>query len=118
MAKLKKVKKGDKKKISKLDGALEDSLAQGADNDSYSTPTNPPSVVQQDSISTPPPSEPRKKQVKEVEFPRTIVGLFTEAQYAMVKTIAKQMKMKDGGDHSMNKVIRVAVEKLYADFDK
>ena len=118
MAKLKKVKKGDKKKISKLDGALENSLAQGADNDSYSTPTNPPSVVQQDSISTPPVSAPRKKQIKVVEFPRTIVGLFTEAQYAMVEEMKQKMKMKDGGDHSLNGVIRVAVEKMYADFDK
>ena len=118
MAKLKKIKKGDKKKISKLEGAVENSLAQGADNDSYSTPTNPPSVVQQDSISTPPPSAPRKKQVKEVEFPRTIVGLFTEAQYAMVKTMKAKLVMKDGADHSLNSVIRVAVEKMYADFDK
>jgi hypothetical protein len=53
-----------------------------------------------------------------VEFPRTIVGLFTEAQYAMVEEMKQKMKMKDGGDHSLNGVIRVAVEKMYADFDK
>jgi len=108
-------KKTKAKKVTKLDSLLEQSKGQlKARDDAYQTP--PPAT--QSSSTTPPPSAPRKKQVKEVEFPRTIVGLFTEAQYAMVKTMKAKMEMKDGGDHSLNSVIRVAVEKMYADFDK
>jgi len=109
-------KKTKAKKVSKVDSLL--GQAQGqmkARDDAYQTP--PPAT--QSSSSTPPPvSAPRKKQAKEVEFPRTIVGLFTEAQYAMVKTMKAKLVGQDGGDHSLNSVIRVAVEKLYADFDK
>ena len=108
-------KKTKAKKVTKLDSLLEQSKGQlKARDDAYQTPL----PATQSSSTPPPPSEPRKKQVKEVEFPRTIVGLFTEAQYAMVKTMKAKMAMKDGGDHSLNSVIRDAVEKLYADFDK
>jgi len=107
-------KKTKAKKVTKLDSLLEQSKGQlKARDDAYQTP--PPATQ---SSSTPPVSAPRKKQVKVVEFPRTIVGLFTEAQYAMVEEMKQKMKMKDGGDHSLNGVIRVAVEKMYADFDK
>jgi hypothetical protein len=109
MAKKTKAKKGKG-----LDSLLEKAGEQKAREDAYQTP--PPAT--QSSSTPPPPSAPRKKQVKVVEFPRTIVGLFTEAQYAMVEEMKQKMKMKDGGDHSLNGVIRVAVEKLYADFDK
>ena len=109
-------KKTKAKKVTKLDSLLEQSKGQlKARDDAYQTP--PPAT--QSSSSTPSPSPaPRTKQAKEVEFPRTIVGLFTEAQYSMVLTMKQKMKMKDGGDHSLNGVIRVAVEKMYADFDK
>ena len=108
-------KKTKAKKVTKLDSLLEQSKGQlKARDDAYQTPL----PATQASSTPPPPSEPRKKQVKEVEFPRTIVGLFTEAQYAMVKTMKAKMAMRDGGDHSLNSVIRDAVEKLYADFDK
>ena len=109
-------KKTKAKKVTKLDSLLEQSKGQlKARDDAYQTP--PPAT--QSSSSTPPPvPAPRKKQAKEVEFPRTIVGLFTEAQYAMVKTMKAKLVMKDGADHSLNGVIRVAVEKMYADFDK
>ena len=108
-------KKTKAKKVSKTDSLLEQAGEQKAREEAYQTP--PPAT--QSSCSTPPPvPAPRKKQVKEVEFPRTIVGLFTEAQYAMVKTMKAKLVMKDGADHSLNSVIRVAVEKLYADFDK
>jgi hypothetical protein len=109
MAKKTKAKRG--KGVNSL---LEQAGEQKAREDAYQTP--PPAT--QSSSTTPPLSAPRKKQVKEVEFPRTIVGLFTEAQYAMVKTMKAKLVMKDGADHSLNSVIRVAVEKMYADFDK
>jgi len=109
MAKKTKAKRG--KGVNSL---LEQAGEQKARDDAYQTP--PPAT--QSSSTTPPLSAPRKKQVKEVEFPRTIVGLFTEAQYAMVKTMKAKLVMKDGADHSLNSVIRVAVEKMYADFDK
>jgi hypothetical protein len=107
-------KKTKTKKVSKQDSLLEKAGEQKAREEAY----QPPPPATQSSSTTPPPSAPRKKQVKVVEFPRTIVGLFTEAQYAMVEEMKQKMKMKDGGDHSLNGVIRVAVEKLYADFDK
>ena len=108
-------KKTKTKKVSKQDSLLEKAGEQKAREEAY----QPPPPATQSSSTTPPPSPaPRKKQAKEVEFPRTIVGLFTEAQYAMVKTMKAKLVMKDGADHSLNSVIRVAVEKLYADFDK
>ena len=108
-------KKTKTKKVSKQDSLLEKAGEQKAREEAY----QPPPPATQSSSTTPPPSPaPRKKQVKEVEFPRTIVGLFTEAQYAMVKTMKAKLVGQDGGDHSLNGVIRVAVEKMYADFDK
>ena len=107
-------KKTKTKKVSKQDSLLEKAGEQKAREEAY----QPPPPATQSSSTTPPLSAPRKKQVKVVEFPRTIVGLFTEAQYAMVEEMKQKMKMKDGGDHSLNGVIRVAVEKMYADFDK
>lgn len=109
-------KKTKAKKVTKLDSLLEQSKGQlKARDDAYQTP---PPATQSFSTTPPPSPAPRKKQAKEVEFPRTIVGLFTEAQYAMVKTMKAKLVGQDGGDHSLNSVIRVAVEKLYADFDK
>ena len=109
-------KKTKAKKVTKLDSLLEQSKGQlKARDDAYQTP---PPATQSSSTTPPLVSAPRKKQAKEVEFPRTIVGLFTEAQYAMVLTLTEKLRMKDGKAHSMNSVIRVAVEKMYADFDK
>ena len=125
MAKLKKVKKGDKKKISKLDGALENSLAQGADNDSYSIPTYSPSVVQPDSISTlppvvtPPATLPAKKAtyVKETIYPRKVMALFTEKQYQELDGLRKAKQKRDGETHTLNSVIRDAVANAVRSFE-
>jgi len=107
-------KKTKAKKVSKHDSLLEQAGEQKAREEAY----QPPPATQSSSTTPPPSPAPRKKQAKEVEFPRTIVGLFTEAQYSMVKTMKAKLVGQDGGDHSLNSVIRVAVEKLYADFDK
>ena len=125
MAKLKKVKKGDKKKISKLDGALENSLAQGADNDSYSLPTYSPSAVQLGSISTPPPevtppaTPPTKKAtyVKETIYPRKVMALFTEKQYQELDGLRKAKQKRDGETHTLNSVIRDAVANAVRSFE-
>ena len=107
-------KKTKTKKVSKQDSLLEKAGEHKEREEAY----QPPPATQSFSTTPPPVPAPRKKQAKEVEFPRTIVGLFTEAQYAMVKTMKAKLVMKDGADHSLNGVIRVAVEKMYADFDK
>ena len=114
MAKQKKTpKKGNPKKISQFDHALEQSLSQGASQESYqSPPTYTPPVSP--ASSTPPVA--RKKYEKPTLFPRKVMALFTEKQYQELDQLVKKMRQRDGELHSLNSVIRVAVEKMVNDF--
>ena len=109
MAKQKKTKKGDPKKISKFDQSLSQSLSQGANQESYQTlpAYTPPAPASQ---------PPRKKYVKETLFPRKVMALFSERQYQELSDLVTKMRQKDGNPHSLNSVIRVAVERLVEQF--
>jgi predicted DNA-binding ribbon-helix-helix protein len=44
------------------------------------------------------------------------MALFTEKQYQDLDQLVKKMRQRDGELHSLNSVIRVAVEKMVNDF--
>jgi hypothetical protein len=114
MAKQKKTpKKGNPKKISQFDHALEQSLSQGASQESYQTPPTYTSPTPPLSSAS---SIPRKKYEKPTLFPRKVMALFTEKQYQELDQLVKKMRQRDGEIHSLNSVIRVAVEKMVNDF--
>ena len=112
----KKAKKGDKKKISALDSALDQRLT--ADREAYQS-TNPPSVEYTSTPATQPPADPAKprpKYEKPVLFPRKVMALFTEGQYRELTALVSDLRKRDGKLHSLNSVIRDAVAQLIKDF--
>lgn len=115
MAKQKKVKKGDKKRVSELDSALDQNLRQGASSESYeSTPA--PKSQPYSTEQAQPPASPRKKYVKETLFPRKVMALFTEEQYQELSELVMKMRQRDGKLHTLNSLIRDAVARIVNDF--
>ena len=111
MAKQKKSKKGNPKKISEFDSALEQSLSQGASKDAYQTIPTPKTEPAPQA-----PSAPRKKYVKETLFPRKVMALFTEEQYQELNELKSKLMKRDGAPHTLNSVIREAVARIVNDF--
>ena len=111
MAKQKKSKKGNPKKISEFDSALEQSLSQGASKDAYQTIPTPKTEPAPQA-----PSAPRKKYVKETLFPRKVMALFSEGQYQELSELVGKMRQRDGKLHTLNSVIRDAVSRMVNDF--
>lgn len=116
MAKQKKTaKKGDKKKISALDSALNQTLS--ADQEAYSTaPAKPQSVTNPAQAGGENPALPRRKYEKPVEFPRKVMALFTEGQYRELNDLKADLMKRDGKPHSLNSIIRDALARYIAEF--
>jgi len=116
MAKPKKpAKKGDKKKISALDSALNQTLS--ADDQAYTTPvTKPTRTIPTNKAGEENSALPRRKYEKPVEFPRKVMALFTDGQYEELKNLVADLRRKDGKNHSLNSVIRDALARYVAEF--
>ena len=116
MAKAKKtVKKGDRKKISALDSALEKNLS--ADQEAYSTaPAKPQSVTYPAQAGGENPSLPRRKYEKPVEFPKKVMALFTDGQYQELSDLKADLMKRTGKTHSLNGIIRDAVARYIAEY--
>jgi len=116
MAKQKKTaKKGDKKKISALDSALNQTLS--ADQEAYSTaPAKPQSVSYPAQAGEENSALPRRKYEKPVEFPRKVMALFTEGQYRELNDLKADLMKRDGKPHSLNSIIRDALARYIAEF--
>lgn len=116
MAKQKKTaKKGDKKKISALDSALNQTLS--ADQEAYSTaPAKPQSVTNPAQAGGENPALLRRKYEKPVEFPRKVMALFTEGQYRELNDLKADLMKRDGKPHSLNSIIRDALARYIAEF--
>jgi len=118
MAKQKKSKKGDPKKISELESAIDKSMSKGADKDAYKSapPQTDSSTTSPADSSTQTTSVPRRKYVKETLFPRKVMALFSEGQYQELSELAGKMRQRDGKLHTLNSVIRDAVSRMVNDF--
>jgi len=118
MAKQKKTKKGDPKKISELESAIDKSMSKGADKDAYKSapPQTDSSTTSPADSSTQTTSVPRKKYVKETLFPRKVMALFTEEQYQELNELKSKLMKRDGAPHTLNSVIREAVARIVNDF--